>query len=679
MNKTKSMIVVSSIGFLYILLILFQFPFLNHLIDITRGNSSQIVSILYSICLSLIVILLSGGLGKAIIWKAKFGTLTSIEENLISVVLGLGCIAYAVLLLGLIGFLTSISLILLLGIIGGLTYKTAMAFGMEILETAIRSKQIWRSFRIIEKILFIIGGMVLILAFIQALTPPWHYDGLSYHLSGPRQFIQDARILPDYNNWFTFYPSTWEMLYTLGLGLKSEVFSHLMHFSAFLFLLAVTYTFGRRYLPKPGGWLAALLLLAIPIMPLWASAAYTDITWALYQFIAITFIVKWTDGREKGYLILAGIMQGFALGSKYLAFSGFLILIMIIIWKSFEHTQSKWKSIIFNGFLFSISALLVCSPWYIKNLIWTGNPVFPLILPQEKINPQQIAIWMDYVRSFGTGFRWQDYLMLPINLFIRHDAFGSFMGTMEMPNPLYLLAFLYPIFRRNLLVSVRNIVDSLAIITALQFMAWAIGSQQNRFLLPLFPGLSILTSFILLSISTKFRFQHIGRSLVIGSAGGMLLVTLIFMGIYINLVRPDRVISGIESKVHFLQRMVRDYSGIEFINDHLPNSSRVLMLWDARGYYCENRCIPDTDQSKWVTMVADHPDILDMANILKEEKITHLFFSKDDASFFILKHDPQKIHLNAAKFLLDEFVPACTINSYEDEWSAVYELLPSCK
>jgi hypothetical protein len=637
------------------------------------------ISTLYSVLLAALVLILAGGLGSVIVNKFTFDSYSRMEINLIGVALGLGCIAYIVFFFGLLGLLQPFFLILLLILIGVLTWRECVSLMKDLVETTNQFKRIWRNFKIIEKILLIIGGMILFLAFLQALTPPWHYDGLSYHLSGPRQFLRDGKILPDYNNWFTFYPSTWEMLFTLGLGLRSEIFSHLMHFSAFLLLIGSTYTFGRTYLPKPGGWLAALLLLAIPILPLWASAAYTDIAWALYQFLAISFILIWIEDRKSSCLLLAGFMQGFALGSKYLALSGFLILIIIIIWNSNEKKHLNWKTMLINSLIFSISALLVGSPWYIKNLIWTGNPIFPLILPQQKIDPQQIAIWMDYVRSFGAGFRWQDYLMLPINLLIHHDAFGSFMGTMEMPNPLYLLAFLYPVFRRSISYSRRGILDTLAIITAFQFIAWAMSSQQNRFLLPLFPGLSILTGSVLLSISKQFRFQHLGRSLVVGSAGGMLLVTLIFMSIYIGIVRPDRVISGFESRRNFLQRMVRDYSGIEFIKNQLPESARVLMLWDARGYYCENRCLPDTDQSKWVALVSEHPGISEMESLLKAEKITHLFFSKDDASFFILKHDPQKIHLKAAKFFLDEFVPACTINLYEDEWSAVYELLPSCK
>ena len=246
------------------------------------------------------------------------------------------------------------------------------------------------------------------------------------------------------------------------------------------------------------------------------------------------------------------------------------------------------------------------------------------------------------------------------------------MGSMEMPNPLFLMLFAYPFFRRTLPSPSRKTVDLLAVITVLQFAAWAFGAQQIRFLLPLFPGLSIVTASTFIAISQKAG--RLGKTFAVGLAGGMVAATLIFMGIYVGIVRPDRVLFGGETKSGFLTRMIRDYSGIEFINDSLPATARVMFLWDARGYYCSGKCIQDVNQAGWGGVTAKTTRVSEMAGLLRSKGITHILLSKEDLSFFLLKHDPQGQVSKSYELFSREFVPACTTKVFEDDWSRIFQL-----
>jgi hypothetical protein len=327
-----------------------------------------------------------------------------------------------------------------------------------------------------------------------------------------------------------------------------------------------------------------------------------------------------------------------------------------------------------DAIIFGLSAFLVALPWYLKNFLWTGNPVFPLYFPQSIIDPAEFKLWTEYINSFGTGKYWYDYLLLPVNIYLQHEKFGTFMGSMEMPTPLFLFVLAYPWFRTSMQLTTKKILDVLVSVTVIQFIIWALGSQQNRFLLPLFPGLSILASAVLLSLAKKFNKHHIGSIIKVGLISGMVVVTLIFMGIYTELVRPDRVLLGIDSKQNYLVRVLRDYSGITYINKFLPQTAVSLFLWDGRGYYCKDKCVPDVDQSKWSALIQDTTNLTEISDWLKERNITHILFSKEDITFFLLRHDPQKINLNATKYLLEEFVPKCTEEVYTDEWVQIFEI-----
>ena len=100
--------------------------------------------------------------------------------------------------------------------------------------------------------------------------------------------------------------------------------------------------------------MAAAILLGIPILPLWGNAAYTDIAWALFQFLAVMLIIVWAGSEDSKLLFLAGILQGLALSTKYSAVSGMGVLIVIILytqWKS-DLTPGKWKRVLVNVLIF---------------------------------------------------------------------------------------------------------------------------------------------------------------------------------------------------------------------------------------------------------------------------------------------------------------------------------------
>jgi hypothetical protein len=125
--------------------------------------------------------------------------------------------------------------------------------------------------------------------------------------------------------------------------------------------------------------------------------------------------------------------------------------------------------------------------------------------------------------------------------------------------------------------------------------------------------------------------------------------------------------------LQFLSRVSDDYNGISFIMEQLPAESRVMMLWDGRGYYCDNRCVPDVDHLGWTVLVHGNQTVDEVKIKLKEMGITHIFFSVQDADFNLM-HDPEKKNLYAYNFLKDQFLPARGVVVYRDEWVSIFSL-----
>lgn len=630
---------------------------------------------LYAIGLAGLVLFLAAGLGQWIIKPFKLDDWTFIERGVISLPLGLAAIGYSEFFMGLAGFIQPIHHIVLLTLVSIISIKQSVSFYSEAFIHLKNFKGTWQRFSLIKKVMFTAGLLALTLALLQTFTPPYDYDSLMYHLQGPRLFLEAGKIIPIPENWFTYYPSTWGMLYMLGMGLGSDIFARLMHFSTLLLFIFSTYAVGKRYLPAPGGWIAAAIIVGMPIMLIWGGFSYIDIAWSLFQFLAVSLLLIWLQDRQDKYLVLSGVMQGLALGSKYLALFGAGILALCILGLSLRKTKTiGWKKVLQNPFIFGMLALLVASPWYLKNFIWTGNPVFPMYLPQNVIDPTELRLLIDYINSFGTGHQWYDYLLLPFSLYLNFKKFSTFAGSMDSLSPLYLLVFVYPWVRKKIHIFNREVLDVLLMVTALQFVAWAIGSQQTRFLMPLYPGLSILASAVLVTLPGKVKAIRWNRILVVSAVGGMLIAsTAIMIRHFIN-IKPYNVITGLESKSEFLSSMLFDYQGIDFINKKLPEGAKVFMPWNGKRYYCDGKCHPDISQTKWVALYQKSKNLQETTRWFTDNGITHILLSWEDLYFFVTMHDPQNSHRDSAAFLVNEFLPNCTTEVYTDEWVQIFQI-----
>jgi hypothetical protein len=490
---------------------------------------------------------------------------------------------------------------------------------------------------------------------LYGLSPPSDPDGLIHHLQVPKLYIEAGRFYPIEELPFASYPMNVEALFTIGMLFGSDVLAKLVHLSMGVLLILATFTFARRYIGKPGGWIAAAILIGMPILPIWAGMAYIDMGWALYEVLGIYALLLWDERGDIRWLILAGIMAGLAMGSKYLAIGGLGVMGLWVLWRS---ANRDWRSVLVNGLWFGMTALLVAAPWYIKNLIWTGNPFYPYFSGGLKD-----VMDTRYIYTF------LDYLLLPVHLYTDRLRFAGVYGSVEFPSIFFPLAILYPLTRKT------RSMNGLAVMVLFRFTFWAVLSTHNRlrYLLPAFPGLAVLASAAMINLSLKNFVRKWSRIIVTGLLGGMVAGTLVYMFLFFLQLRPDKPVLGVESKDHFLERVLTDYSGLEYINNELPPDARVLMLWDLRTYYCKEKCIQDVSQRYWFQLSLPDCDVNKIASHLQKDNFSHIMISKEDLEYR-LAYDPTENHSKAAQCFVEEFQPECTQVLFRDEWVSIQKL-----
>ncbi len=218
---------------------------------------------------------------------------------------------------------------------------------------------------------------------------PHPYDVLSYHLQVPREWYELGRIVPLYHNVFSYFPMGMEVHYLAAMHLMGGVWKA-MYVAQFINVtLAVAMVIGvygsiRTLRPDAGklpAIAAAALAGGVPWVLMLASVTYAETGLMLLALLTVTWLLIHLRTRALPPAILAGALGGLACGVKYPAVPMLVIAAAVatVVAGSFDGV-AKLKKTIAAVILYCAVALLTFSPWLIRNLAWSGNPVFPLAM-----------------------------------------------------------------------------------------------------------------------------------------------------------------------------------------------------------------------------------------------------------------------------------------------------------
>lgn len=210
--------------------------------------------------------------------------------------------------------------------------------------------------------------------FLVALGPSVFYDGLVYHLGLPAHYLQKQRLVATPLNVYAGIPAGVEMLYLwlLALGGGGST-AQLLHWSLGLLSAAAVAALGRRLDRLETGLWAAALFLFNPMVLLEMGRPAVELGWSF--FLALTFLAL--ESAEDPALarpwVLAGLLAGAAAGTKYQA-ALLLPAAALYLLRRFGWRDGRRPVALVCGV-----AAAVAAPWALKNLVFYGNPAFPLL------------------------------------------------------------------------------------------------------------------------------------------------------------------------------------------------------------------------------------------------------------------------------------------------------------
>ncbi|MGB9669086.1 MAG: hypothetical protein ACPL0B_01750 [Anaerolineales bacterium] len=537
-------------------------------------------------------------------------------------------------------------------------------------------EDLWKTltqFHPISRWEWIIFSLILFdffLTWITAAAPPIKYDALLYHLELPKWYLWFGKFSFIAQNDRWGMPQTAEILYTFLMSIAGESAATILGWLfAILALIASV-----EIVPF---WKASRLKWLVIIIPLTGFSFLDSFSWGYVDWLtffwgalALQSLISLINKYDKSKIIELGIYCGFALGTKYTAGVLSIATAMAIFWLWFKgvlhntkaldkislnFTHRDIKHLLFMEFTIGFTILLVTLPWWIKNILATGQPFYPLLFPAGPMTPLRLEF---YTIQPLWGKSWMSFL-LPWTVTVL--GVEGKAGYSVSIGPLFLLLSPFAwLGYRSQSNKKQAQIQIMTLIAVLLWLIWGLGSRfsglmiQTRFYWSLFPALIVLGVFGYENISKLGKkplniiFILDGVILAVFALNSFQLLTQT-----ITRGSPDYLL-GITSREAYLENNLGWYAVAMAKIQELKPSKPVLLLFEPRGYYCVPYCDSDEILDEWyLRSYHDGMEFVNANNMimdLKKQGYGYVLVFKDGVDF--VKEDDKR-YTNEQWNLLD--------------------------
>jgi hypothetical protein len=494
-------------------------------------------------------------------------------------------------------------------------------------------------------------------------VPPVSRDALTHHLALPKLYLNHGGMYEIPSLKFSYYPMNIDFLYIIPLYFGNDIVPKYIHFAFALLTAWIIFNYLKIRINTIYALIGALFFLSLPVIVKLSITVYVDLGLVFFSTWALLNLLKWLENDFKFHLlIISAVSCGLALGTKY---NGLITVILLALFVPYllakyqgglsssedsevpgikPEVKADKKSptfrVLLYGAVFVLTALIVFSPWMIRNYIWTDNPVYPLY--NGWFNP----VPADAVASGGNlghfAIRkllfkeslWQT-LLIPVRIFFEgQDNLPQYFDGKLNPFLFFLPFFAFLRFKNStpMIKAEKKILLAFAVLYLL--FAFFKTDMRIRYIAPIIPPLVILAMYGLHQISTFFaghfsvpvrRFMRIGPLAAVALMFGM-------NGAYIwgqfNDVDPMSYLSGRLDRDAYIQRYRPEYKAIKYANNNLSKRTKILGVFlGNRCYYSDREIIFGDGFFRTTVMGAETPQNI-LAN-LKERKITHMLIRYD--------------------------------------------------
>ncbi|MDJ0986008.1 MAG: phospholipid carrier-dependent glycosyltransferase [Desulfobacterales bacterium] len=537
---------------------------------------------------------------------------------------------------------------------------------------------------------YLIAGTLLVLivsVLLMAAVPPVSRDALTHHLAVPKLYLKSGGMTEIPTVVFSYYPMNLDLLYLIPLYFENDIIPKYIHFAFALLTAWLIFIFLKERTTRVSyGLLGALMFLSLPVIIKLSITVYVDLGLVFFTTAALFYIMKWAaNGFQIRYLGIAGLFCGLALGTKYNGLISFFLLtcfIPILYIRTQLNNGAPKEDLAANGLrqkntaifislrsiqaaaIFIMVSLLVFSPWMIRNLRWTGNPIYPLYqkvfhaiqladhepdpAAAPSVNTNVIAGDGDLghfaLRKRALNETFLEMVTTPVRIFFQgqDDNPKFFDGRL---NP-YLFLFPFLAFVGFKGLAYRQKRENFVLIGfSVLFLLYTFLQidMRIRYIAPIIPPLVILSVIGLYqTICTIQKKCPVGRYrmgvvLLAVAVVGLLSLNGQYLIKQFGYVKAIPYLTGQIGRDDYITRYREEYPAIQFINQQLPPTTKLLALYlGNRIYYSDREMVCDDNFFKRAIATATSANAL--ADTLQSHDFSHLLIRADLFKMFTFNY-----------------------------------------
>ena len=428
---------------------------------------------------------------------------------------------------------------------------------------------------------------VVVYCGLMDLLPPTARDALIHHLAIPKLWLKAGGFYEIPWAIFSYYPMNLDLLYLGPLALGYDVGAQFIHHAFGLASAFLVFLYLRSRLGPLHGLAGALLFIATPIVMRLAGTAYVDLGLVFFTAAAGFGLMEWRETDRKKWFYISAVALGMAMGTKYQGIiSAVPLVLAVLVW---SRNKKGADGPIAATATYVVIALVVFSPWLIKNYILTGNPTYPLFGGIWGVENPFIGGAVDTFtwRGHAYGESFWYILLIPFRIFFQGvDNSPQFFDGVLNPGLLILPVLAVIRHRKN-----GQLLLAAAISVFFIFSIMMKGHGRIRYIVPTLPFLSVLAVYGLDALAS-WGGRFAGRKGATWISALVLTVCLLFNANWAvghwREKNPWPYLSGSESRDQYLTRSLYYYPTMKVLNAKTPENARVLFLFVGnQGYYCE--------------------------------------------------------------------------------------------
>ena len=503
------------------------------------------------------------------------------------------------------------------------------------------------NYKILDYLLLLFIFLFLFINLFQLFAPITNDDTLSYHFQIPKDYILNngltySPFIP-YNS-----PHLLEVIHVIPLMMGGELSLKILLYIISILLCLKIFTVCKYYFDTRTGLIATLLVISTPKFTYINSSGIVEIYLALITLSAIWIYceiintIKQKNNSENqtfyDLVIYGSVFLGGVASIKYYGLFTVFSLSIAVLYFIIKYNFKNYKRLIILSLIFGSLFLL---PFYIKNVVFTGNPLYPKFFSifggsdwSQNLSILTENFFSEHKRM---PFTFLNFILSPFYLFLdQNTVSGRFGYGILILLLLPVLIYKYFFTNSRLLYNNFNIQLIIYYIISIWILWFLFSFHRDRHLIVIIILLSIL---IANSITFIIRNnKDLNTKLIILFIFIVGMMPNVFANIYFNQKYLELFfLNNSDSK--FIQKYLPLKDEFQNVNQTLEADSKIINLIGNRQYFLDFEQFYPSPAFQGRFDFSSLKNNGDLYKLIKKDGFTHIISLFEPDKFIDMHYD----------------------------------------